>query len=56
MVLIMKAIRLHAFVGPATLIYADAPKLQLKEGEVLIRVHATAITPAQFAWDPTWRP
>ena len=26
-----------------------------KRGEVLMRVHATAITLTEFAWEPTWR-
>ncbi len=51
----MKAIRLHAFGGPEALVYEDAPEPQPHEGEVLVRVHATAITPTEFAWEPTWR-
>ena len=52
----MKAIRLHAFGGLETLVYEDALEPQPKKGEVLVRVHATAITPTEFAWEPTWRP
>jgi hypothetical protein len=55
LVLIMKAIRLYASGGPETLVFEDAPKPQPKEGEVLIRAPATAITPAEFAWEPNWR-
>ena len=51
----MKAMRLPAFGGPETLVYANAPEPQPREGEVLVRVHATAITPTEFAWEPTWR-
>ena len=51
----MKAMRLPAFGGPETLIYANAPQPHPREGEVLVRVHATAITPTEFAWEPTWR-
>ena len=50
----MKAIRLHAFGGPVTLVYEDAPEPQPKEGEILIRVHASAIALPEFAWEPTW--
>jgi NADPH:quinone reductase-like Zn-dependent oxidoreductase len=51
----MKAIRLHAFGGPETLVYEDTPKPHPKVGKVLVCVHATAITPTEFAWEPTWR-
>ncbi len=51
----MKAVRLTASGGPETLVYEDAPQPQPQAGEVLVRVHAAAITPTEFAWDPTWR-
>ena len=51
----MKAMRLPARDGPETLVYEDAPEPRPREGEVLVRVHATAITPTEFAWEPTWR-
>jgi NADPH:quinone reductase-like Zn-dependent oxidoreductase len=50
----LKAIRLHAPGGPETLVYEDAPDPHPREGEILIRVYATAITPTEFAWEPTW--
>jgi NADPH:quinone reductase-like Zn-dependent oxidoreductase len=43
----MKAIRLRARSGPDALVYEDTPQPQPKMGEVLIRVHATAITPVE---------
>ncbi len=51
----MKAICLHAPGGPETLVYEDAPDPQPQAGEVLVRVHATAITPTEFAWQPTYQ-
>ncbi len=51
----MKAIRLHAPGGPETLVYEDAPDPHPQAGEVLVRVHATAITPTEFAWKPTFQ-
>jgi NADPH:quinone reductase-like Zn-dependent oxidoreductase len=46
----MKAARLHAPGGPETLVYEDAPVPHPQAGEVLVRVHATGITPTEFAW------
>jgi NADPH:quinone reductase-like Zn-dependent oxidoreductase len=51
----MKAVCLHAVGGPEALVYEAAPKPQPHAGEVLVRIHATALTPTEFAWDPTWR-
>src|SRR6185295_10854639 len=50
----MKAIRLHQFGGPESLRCEDAPKPSPKNNQVLVRVHATAITPTEFAWYPTF--
>ena len=50
----MKAIRLHHIGGPKALLYEDAPKLIPKEHQVLVRVYATAITPTEFDWYPTF--
>ena len=49
----MKAIRLYQVGGPESLRCEDAPKPNPKDNQVLIRVHATAITPTEFAWYPT---
>jgi NADPH:quinone reductase-like Zn-dependent oxidoreductase len=48
----MKAVRLRHRGGPETLVYEDAPAPG--KGEVLIQVHATAVTPTEFQWAPTW--
>lgn len=50
----MKAIRLHHVGGPESLFYEDAPRPIPKNNQVLIRVCATAITPTEFAWFPTF--
>jgi NADPH:quinone reductase-like Zn-dependent oxidoreductase len=50
----VKAIRLHHIGGPKALLYEDAPKLIPKEHQVLVRVYATAITPTEFDWYPTF--
>jgi NADPH:quinone reductase-like Zn-dependent oxidoreductase len=59
----MKAIRLHEFGGPEVLRYEDAPRPELKDGEVLIRVHAVGINPPDWylregykMLPPAWQP
>ena len=59
----MKAVRLHQFGGPEVLRYEDAPKPELKAGEVLVRVHAVGINPPDWylrdgykALPSDWRP
>ncbi|WNG17874.1 NADP-dependent oxidoreductase [Cystobacter fuscus] len=59
----MKAIRFHEFGGPEVLRYEDAPKPELKPGEVLVRVHAAGINPPDWylregykSLPPDWRP
>lgn len=51
----MKAIRLHAQAGPEALVYEDAPQPSPQAGEILVRVHATAVTPTELLWPPTWQ-
>lgn len=50
----MKAIYLNQKGGPESLLFGDIAKPQPKPGEVLVKVHATAITPAEFQWFPTF--
>jgi NADPH:quinone reductase-like Zn-dependent oxidoreductase len=59
----MKVIRIHEYGGPDMLRYEDAPKPELKLGEVLVRVHAIGINPPDWylrdgykALPPEWRP
>ena len=50
----MKAIRLHTRGGPEALVYEEAPQPHLQAGEVLVRVHAAAVTPTELLWLPAW--
>src|SRR5262245_5498520 len=50
----MKAIRLHVRGGPEAFAYEDAPQPRPGTGEVLVRVHAAAVTPTELLWPPTW--
>lgn len=51
----MKAIYLNQKGGAESLVYGDLPRPQPKAGEVLVKVHATAITPTEFQWYPTFQ-
>jgi len=44
-IVVMNAIRQHEFGGPEVLRYEDAPIPELKQGELLVRVHAVGINP-----------
>ncbi|HXJ37604.1 MAG TPA: alcohol dehydrogenase catalytic domain-containing protein [Candidatus Eisenbacteria bacterium] len=50
----MKAVHLRARADPATFIYEDAQRPEPGAGEVLVRVHAAAVTPTELEWEPTW--
>jgi NADPH:quinone reductase-like Zn-dependent oxidoreductase len=45
---LMKAVRIHKYGGPEVLRYEDAPRPQLGNGEVLLRVHAAGVNPADW--------
>ncbi len=51
----MKAVRMHARGGPEQLVYEDTPQPQPADGEVLVRVYATAVTPTELGWSTTWK-
>lgn len=51
----MKAVLLDKPGGSEALVYRDALQPHPGPGEVLIRVHATAVTPTEFSWYPTWK-
>ncbi len=40
--------------GPESLACRDVPRPEPKPGEVLIRVHASGVTPTELTWVPTW--
>ena len=50
----MKAAYLTKNAGPEGLVIGDVPQPQPGRDEVLVRVHATAVTPTEFAWSPTF--
>ncbi|MGC4095949.1 MAG: NADP-dependent oxidoreductase [Nitrospira sp.] len=50
----MNAIRLHQAGGPGSLVYEDAAKPIPQDDQVLVQVSATAITPTEFSWYPTF--
>jgi NADPH:quinone reductase-like Zn-dependent oxidoreductase len=50
----MKAIRLHARGGPESLRFEEARTPRPGPGEVLVQVHAAAVTPTELLWAPTW--
>jgi len=59
----MKAVRLHAFGRPDVLTYEDAPKPDVRPGEVLVRVRAVGLNPPDWylrdgyrTLPPEWRP
>ena len=51
----MKAVRTHGRGGPEQLFFEDAPLPELRRGDVLLRVYATGITPAELTWDETYQ-
>ena len=51
----MKAVRTHGRGGPEQLFFEDAPLPELRRGDVLLRVHATGITPTELTWDETYQ-
>ena len=44
----MKAIRIHNYGGPKVLRNEDAPRPRVKNGEVLVRVHAAGVNPLDW--------
>ncbi|MEV8516374.1 NADP-dependent oxidoreductase [Dactylosporangium sp. NPDC051484] len=50
----MTALRAHTRGGPDRLVYETAPRPRPREGEVLVAVHAAAITFAELGWDLSW--
>jgi len=49
----MNAARLHDRSAGPVLVYEDVPVPDAREGEVLVRVHAAAVTPTELQWSPT---
>src|SRR6516165_377707 len=51
----VKAVRTHGRGGPEQLFFEDAPVPVVRPGDVLVRVRATGITPAELTWDETYQ-
>jgi NADPH:quinone reductase-like Zn-dependent oxidoreductase len=50
----MMAVRAHKRGGPEVLRYEEAPRPVAGKGEVLVEVHAAAVTPGELSWDSSW--
>ncbi len=50
----MKAAYLEKKAGPESLVLGKIPRLNPNKGEVVVRVHASAITPTELQWFPTF--
>ena len=50
----MLALRAHTRGGPEVLVYESAPRPTPGDGELLVAVHAAAITFAELTWPETW--
>ena len=50
----MKAAYLTRRAGPEGLVFGELPQPQPTRGEVLVKVHASAVTPTEFSWLPTF--
>jgi len=44
----MKAVRIHTYGGPEVLVYEDVARPEAAAGEVLLRVHAAGVNPADW--------
>src|SRR3954467_409389 len=50
----MRALRAHTRGGPEVLVYESVPRPTAGDGELLIAVHAAAITFDELTWPETW--
>jgi len=51
----MKAIYLSTNASPTSLTYGDLPLPHVHEDDILVKVHAAAITPQELSWPSTFR-
>jgi NADPH:quinone reductase-like Zn-dependent oxidoreductase len=49
----MKAVRFYGSRGSERVVLEEIPTPEIGAGQVLIRVHATAVTPGELEWYPT---
>jgi NADPH:quinone reductase-like Zn-dependent oxidoreductase len=50
----MRALHAYAKCDPSQLVYEEAPVPTLAPGDVLVRVHASGVTPSELEWPSTW--
>ena len=50
----MRVLHAYAQSDPSRLVYEDAPVPTLAPGDVLVRVHASGVSPAELDWRLTW--
>src|SRR3712207_6251740 len=50
----MRALRAYAKGDASRLVYEEAPLPSLAAGDVLVRVHASGVTPNELDWPGTW--
>lgn len=50
----MRAVRIEARGGPEAIVAGEMPTPAPAAGEILLRVHAAAITPSELEWIPTF--
>jgi NADPH:quinone reductase-like Zn-dependent oxidoreductase len=51
----MRVVHAYAPGDPSRLVFEDAPPPTLRDGDVLVRVHASGISPAELDWRLTWQ-
>lgn len=51
----MRALHAYAQHDPSRLVVEDAPVPSLGPGDVLVRVHASGVSPGELDWGGTWR-
>jgi NADPH:quinone reductase-like Zn-dependent oxidoreductase len=50
----MRALHAYARSDPARLVFEDAPVPGLNPGDVLVRVHASGVSPGELDWPTAW--
>ena len=50
----MRALHAYAQSDPSRLVYEDAPVPALAPGDVLVRVHASGVSPGELDWPGVW--
>jgi NADPH:quinone reductase-like Zn-dependent oxidoreductase len=50
----MRALHAYAKNDPSRLVVEDAPQPTLGPGDVLVRVHASGVSPSELDWNLTW--